>query len=749
MTVTTDKDLETFPGNGAATTFAFTVKCQLATHIKCKHFSTANVETKLVKDTDFSVTLNADGTSTITFPLGGSSFSTLATGETLEVRRIVPLTQTLALSNHGTYDPSSVESALDRIMQAIQQLSPDNPDADGNIVYFDSDGYPQKGITYVELLDLAAASNYYDVPVAYSASSVYTTAQTTVIESGVIYAPKFNALPIGPEAFDSSHWYVVQGYISGSGNALSTGAIDATTNLLHTGKGKSYLSSLLIADLTDGQYYEIDFRTSIGDGGGGVFRWDSSDLSSKVTIDTQGGIYVPPDSDATGASGAWVRKFNNIVETAWFGALGTYIVDETTAIQCALDTAASFFLGGGIGGNGFAVYLNPGKYKYSGLTIPQGVSFIGAGRYNSVLMLTGASSTGLKCAAATSQLAADIVSHGRLQGIGFWSDEAAPTSQLIWNITGFTRWHVEDCIFEWFDGCTGIECSGATLAGSGGPAQWYNTIMSCFLIHAASRPSGGYAIVLGDDASTEEQVTALTMIGGRISASGSGTGLTLRTTGCAFYGLTLEGCNRAVEVGSSSTRGASSNSFFGCYWESNTTNRYIHSNAAFTQFEGSFLTGGTDTDNSTTTLFNEPGDYSGYSGSSGSQKWEVRIANGASRRPQFKGSTFPSIGLPNSAGTELIVGNGAATSSATQYFRVIEDGLVNNLFECGTSHAKFQAKNIRINNDDALGIFTGTGSPESAVTAEPGSLYLNLSGGASTTLYVKESGSGNTGWIAK
>ena len=47
------------------------------------------------------------------------------------------------------------------------------------------------------------------------------------------------------------------------------------------------------------------------------------------------------------------------------------------------------------------------------------------------------------------------------------------------------------------------------------------------------------------------------------------------------------------------------------------------------------------------------------------------------------------------------------------------------------------------------GLFTGSGSPESAVTANPGSIYLDTGGGASTTLYVKESGGGNTGWVAK
>ena len=43
----------------------------------------------------------------------------------------------------------------------------------------------------------------------------------------------------------------------------------------------------------------------------------------------------------------------------------------------------------------------------------------------------------------------------------------------------------------------------------------------------------------------------------------------------------------------------------------------------------------------------------------------------------------------------------------------------------------------------------GSGSPEGVVTASPGSLYTDNVGGAGTTLYVKESGTGNTGWVAK
>ncbi len=52
---------------------------------------------------------------------------------------------------------------------------------------------------------------------------------------------------------------------------------------------------------------------------------------------------------------------------------------------------------------------------------------------------------------------------------------------------------------------------------------------------------------------------------------------------------------------------------------------------------------------------------------------------------------------------------------------------------------------------DRFDIFvrTGAGSPETVVTAPVGTLYLRRDGGATTTLYVKTSGSGNTGWTAK
>ncbi len=43
-------------------------------------------------------------------------------------------------------------------------------------------------------------------------------------------------------------------------------------------------------------------------------------------------------------------------------------------------------------------------------------------------------------------------------------------------------------------------------------------------------------------------------------------------------------------------------------------------------------------------------------------------------------------------------------------------------------------------------VLNGIGSPEGVVTAVQGSVYTNRSGGAGVSLYMKESGTGNTGW---
>lgn len=72
----------------------------------------------------------------------------------------------------------------------------------------------------------------------------------------------------------------------------------------------------------------------------------------------------------------------------------------------------------------------------------------------------------------------------------------------------------------------------------------------------------------------------------------------------------------------------------------------------------------------------------------------------------------------------------------------------------GSSQLKVTSTEVQINGFARIAgggtVRSGSGAPEGVVSAPVGSIYLRTDGGASTTLYVKESGgTGNTGWVAK
>lgn len=62
---------------------------------------------------------------------------------------------------------------------------------------------------------------------------------------------------------------------------------------------------------------------------------------------------------------------------------------------------------------------------------------------------------------------------------------------------------------------------------------------------------------------------------------------------------------------------------------------------------------------------------------------------------------------------------------------------------------RFVGGSIRLGSTTGPTWSQGTGSPEGVVTARVGSFFSRTDGGAGTSFYVKESGTGNTGWVAK
>lgn len=67
-------------------------------------------------------------------------------------------------------------------------------------------------------------------------------------------------------------------------------------------------------------------------------------------------------------------------------------------------------------------------------------------------------------------------------------------------------------------------------------------------------------------------------------------------------------------------------------------------------------------------------------------------------------------------------------------------GILNNIIKQLVDNVPSDFENVRI--------FKGYGTPEASVAAGIGSLYMRVDGAAGTTTYQKQTGTGNTGWVA-
>jgi len=127
------------------------------------------------------------------------------------------------------------------------------------------------------------------------------------------------------------------------------------------------------------------------------------------------------------------------------------------------------------------------------------------------------------------------------------------------------------------------------------------------------------------------------------------------------------------------------------------------------------------------------------------------------------GPSFPSGGLrwayPGDGVQTIFDIAGALTTLATAYLVTIDGITQDSANYTITSGSPYTLTISTVPNGSFIVItsltaglanwITGFGSPNNVITAPTGSIYTNLNGGSLSTLYVKESGAGNTGWIAK
>lgn len=245
--------------------------------------------------TAYSVTgVGVEAGGTITLNTPASS------GDLVTIVSSIPTNRTTDYQNNGDFRPDTVNDDFDRTVSLVKQVS----DTASRSLVFDK---CQQGVSSL-------------------------------------------SLPT-PESERFMRW---KGDLSGMENTDPPSVVVTGTTLVSV---SSYVGLRTVTGQALDQVVSVAFRSFENDGGGGNFRWDDSDLSTQVTADTESGVYVAPNSDATGASGAWVRS--NLVGpifSEWFGAIADASTDCSTALQAAVDFKNSIT-------DGVEVKLNPGTYK--------------------------------------------------------------------------------------------------------------------------------------------------------------------------------------------------------------------------------------------------------------------------------------------------------------------------------------------------------------------------------------------------
>ena len=135
--------------------------------------------------------------------------------------------------------------------------------------------------------------------------------------------------------------------------ALVLGATDIAFSRL-SDSGASIIRTLADLQSTsnpqDGDVVQLHGRTA-GGAGGGQFRFRTGDYSTQVAADEvttgegDGGVYIAPGSDKTGASGAWQREEGGAYLASWWG-VSTATANNAPLINKACSFVSS--IGGGV-----------------------------------------------------------------------------------------------------------------------------------------------------------------------------------------------------------------------------------------------------------------------------------------------------------------------------------------------------------------------------------------------------------------
>jgi hypothetical protein len=291
-----------------------------------------------------------------------------------------------------------------------------------------------------------------------------------------------------------------------------------------------------------------------------------------------------------------------------------------------------------------------------------------------------------------------------------------------------------------FNGCA-IATGGIDCTGSGaGPGIAFGMVFNNVGINAVA----GFA--LNTNLAVDGQFYNINIQGyDYLSNIVTTRGISCGATNNNFYGCRVEGCtNGAFIIGTI-------NHFFGCTFANPTgTNIKIGGNISQLSFNGCYLENGVTIYSNSSFAYGCV-DFVNCFIQNANVSNLIDLTNAASgSQVNFIGGRFHetsgsnNITAPSGVSVNCInVGQTMPTFSGAGSFSLQSNS---NIF-ANEPRAIFPGY-VAVDGSTAQ-IHAGVGTPEGAVTAPIGSIFMREDGGAGTSFYVKQSGSGNTGWVGK